>query len=620
MSEIVSDSCRTALDDALSLVNDTNVESIAAALVDIVARVSPSATCAVFVLDDAMAWTPGHDVEAAPPSCDPFAIDMDATTDFIVGSDGRGEWLVMHQGMAVGCVCVVVDDDDTRSALQAHAAVLWTHLGAALSNAGMYKTLENLVESEMQTSVERELQMQLVLDNMNDALVMVDLEGRLDGVRSAKLEEWLGPIEEGQSICDYLFDDDNEQAQFNMGFEEIVDDILPFALTCEQALRAFERDGRHFSISYEQVHKEEAFVGLVLTIRDVTVEVASREAEVSRKEMMGALQHLLKDRSLFFSFVDNTTDDIAELGSLQGDEAALRHALHTLKGNTAIMGFVRFPQAVHDVESDLDDGVAVDDSSFAQLQATWSKSLTPFEELRDGDVEEYVRVRIAELSQWMDDDDITLEELRLAMRRWQWTEASASLTAMASSAQRLAQRMCKQLNVFVDGGCARIPPHYDGIFKECVHLVRNAIDHGLERADERLAAGKEESGSLSLTAVEDDAGLRLTVADDGRGVDWEAIAQKASKLGLPHDDDAALQQAFFADQLSTRDTVTDISGRGVGTAAVAEAAVRAGGRIWVESERGKGTSVHVFLPHVSLAMAENDDQVAPHSQVVSHSA
>jgi len=584
------------VDDTLALVSDTNLASIADAVVHILHRFDAEADVHLCIVDDTMAWTQvGDDASAPMPTL--MATDDHEAASFDVDDNGVGEWVVHHQGMSVGCVRVQHTPSVDLPSLRCHLLHIWGHLGAALSNASLYKTLENVVEAEMQTSVERELRMQLVLDNMNDALVMIDLDGNLDGVRSAKLEEWLGRPEEGQAISTYLFGDDEDAAgQFRVGVEEMLADIMPFELTSHQAVRHFVRDERHFSVSYDQVHKDDAVVGLVLTIRDVTVEVANREAELERREMMGTLHHLLRDRSLFFAFIDTTTVELERLVEVAASEDALRHALHTLKGNTALMGFVRLPQALHDVETRLEQGEEPQAAWFDELLDIWHKSLTPFAQLRDGDIEEYVRVRITELEQVLDDDDLSLDELRLAMRRWQWPEASVVLSGLGSSAERIARSQGKSVKLRVDGGGTRIPPEYDAVFREAVHLVRNAVDHGIELPHERRAQDKEAEGRITLTAVETDAGTLLSVVDDGRGVDWGAIAAKAKAMGLPYDNQADLDAAFFADQLSTRDNVTTLSGRGVGTSAIALAVAAAGGRITVKSALHKGTTVEVYLP------------------------
>ncbi len=137
------------------------------------------------------------------------------------------------------------------------------------------------------------------------------------------------------------------------------------------------------------------------------------------------------------------------------------------------------------------------------------------------------------------------------------------------------------------------------------HLVRNAADHGIETPDERRAAGKDPKGAVRLTIAEDDRFVVMTVTDDGRGVNEEALRQKAVSLGLVRPDQAMTQadvvNLLFAPGVSTAKTVTDLSGRGVGMDVVKRAIESEGGVILCESEPGRGSVFTVRLPHAMVA-------------------
>ncbi len=138
-----------------------------------------------------------------------------------------------------------------------------------------------------------------------------------------------------------------------------------------------------------------------------------------------------------------------------------------------------------------------------------------------------------------------------------------------------------------------------------IHLVRNAVDHGLEDGAARRAAGKPERGLLVLAASRSGGEFVLEVRDDGRGLDHERLKAAAARLGL-HDRDelermgeAQLRLLAFRAGLSTRERVTEVSGRGIGLSAVRERVVRMGGRVEVETVPSKGTTFRLAVP-VSL--------------------
>jgi two-component system chemotaxis sensor kinase CheA len=128
------------------------------------------------------------------------------------------------------------------------------------------------------------------------------------------------------------------------------------------------------------------------------------------------------------------------------------------------------------------------------------------------------------------------------------------------------------------------------------HLIRNAVDHGVESRDERVAAAKPSAARLRLATRVERGMLAIEVSDDGRGIAWDKVATKAKLAKLPHATRRELVAAICADGFSTADTVTEISGRGVGMAAVKEACDALGGLIEINSEPGKGTAVRCLFP------------------------
>jgi two-component system chemotaxis sensor kinase CheA len=116
------------------------------------------------------------------------------------------------------------------------------------------------------------------------------------------------------------------------------------------------------------------------------------------------------------------------------------------------------------------------------------------------------------------------------------------------------------------------------------------MDHGLEDDDERRSAGKAVPGTIALSVRVDGAEVVVEVRDDGRGIDWERVRQRASERNLPSESRAELERALFTEKFSTRDRVTLVSGRGVGLSAVHHVVTAMGGRIELESEPGVGTT------------------------------
>ena len=139
-----------------------------------------------------------------------------------------------------------------------------------------------------------------------------------------------------------------------------------------------------------------------------------------------------------------------------------------------------------------------------------------------------------------------------------------------------------------------------------MHLVRNALDHGIESPEERKKAGKDKQGTITISCVREAKHIELKISDDGRGLDYEKIREKATKVyperteEIKNMSDRELSQFLFQSGFSTKDKVTELSGRGVGLDVVWATVEKIKGRIKIESTSGKGTS---FILHFPLSLS-----------------
>jgi two-component system chemotaxis sensor kinase CheA len=157
------------------------------------------------------------------------------------------------------------------------------------------------------------------------------------------------------------------------------------------------------------------------------------------------------------------------------------------------------------------------------------------------------------------------------------------------------------------------------------HLLRNAIDHGIESIDDRVAAGKPAQGTVTLRAAHQAGQIVIDIADDGRGLSRARILEKARSNGIAVADnasDADVWNLIFAPGFSTASEVTDVSGRGVGMDVVKRNILSLGGQVELSSTEGQGATVRIRLPltlaivdGMSVAVGE-DTYIVPLSSVV----
>lgn len=170
-------------------------------------------------------------------------------------------------------------------------------------------------------------------------------------------------------------------------------------------------------------------------------------------------------------------------------------------------------------------------------------------------------------------------------------------------AREVALRTGKRVHVTLAGAELELDRSIlDRLYDPLVHLVRNAVDHGLEPPAARAAAGKPEEGRLHVAAVREKDSIRIAVVDDGAGIDLSALREKAVANGLLHRDLAddlppeELVELAFHPGLSTARQVSDISGRGVGMDAVRATLESLGGAVTLETRPGAGTTAWLRVP------------------------
>lgn len=179
---------------------------------------------------------------------------------------------------------------------------------------------------------------------------------------------------------------------------------------------------------------------------------------------------------------------------------------------------------------------------------------------------------------------------------------------MARMARDLSRKSGKNINVVLSGeGTEMDRSMVEQISDPLVHMIRNCVDHGLESGEERLKAGKPETGTIQLSAYHEGGSIVTEISDDGRGLNREAIVNKAMSQGLIKDGqnmpDHEVWDLIFLPGFSTAKKVTEISGRGVGMDVVKRNIESMRGRVVISSVAGKGSTFKIILP-LTLAIID----------------
>jgi len=197
----------------------------------------------------------------------------------------------------------------------------------------------------------------------------------------------------------------------------------------------------------------------------------------------------------------------------------------------------------------------------------------------------------------------TLAEMRDTVTRTRMQRIESLFAALPRMVRDTATELGKQVQLDIEGADVELDREMIELMRDpLVHIVRNAIDHGLEDAATRRRAGKPEVGRLRVSARQSGNQILVEIADDGRGVDVARVAAKAVEQGLRTAAEVAAATAaerldlVFAPGLSSRDTVTAISGRGVGMDVVRANIEQIGGRIALANRPGQGLTIVLHVP------------------------
>ena len=473
--------------------------------------------------------------------------------------------------------------------------------------------LEQKVEERTAQLRERNREMQVVLDSIEQGIVTVDANCALLPEHSSAIVSFFGEYTAGESFSDLLSRSCALTAEwFSMNWESIEDGFLPLALAIDQLPATATIDERSYTFQYKPKFDEAGeMAAMLIVVSDVTSDVAREHAEALQRELLSMLESALHDPRGFATFQRESEELLGEVrrASHEASTPSERRALHTMKGNAAAFGLGSLAALCHDLETAWSEGI--EDTSQAvhqNLESRWSELGETASRLLGPVSGENISLPISSVESMLGAAiDTGATELALLLTDALLEPTSAALARLEATAHQISDQLERaELRTNVNSHDVRLPRgELSPFWSALVHVIRNAIDHGIEASDERVEASKEASGELTISTETLDDVLVVTVADDGRGVDWDRVKAKAMKLGLPHDTSEDLSTALFANELSTRDEITDLSGRGLGLAVVAEVVTDLHGSIAVSSSQGQGTQMRFSIPLKRLSLTQS---------------
>ena len=418
--------------------------------------------------------------------------------------------------------------------------------------------------------------------------------------------------QERQEVLDLVFS--------RAGDLDLFEELLPTELT---------RDGKIYQIDYHWIPAQNRSRGrIMIVLTDITTQ---RDLEQKLKEDEERNRMIVKiavDRHGFLMFLNSIKLCIEEakqnlalpVSDIQPD-TLFRH-YHTIKGGLASYQFKEGAEKAHFIESQLEpvrsgkvqisaELVAVMKDETEALENILQKTLKSLEpvlprELLDAGKQNYFRIsetKITALEEALSGSssvDPAIEKAVLDLRKQPLRNI---LKKFADDAKELGDRLSKPINVKLQGEETEIiHDPFKPLFASLIHLIRNAVDHGIEPPNVRTMLGKPEAGEVTIETGINGNQLVIEIIDDGGGIDDAAVRSKAVEKEIITTEQAekmSRQEAallIFKPGFSTNDTVSDLSGRGVGMDAVSSEVAALKGSIDISSRIDEGTTFTLTLP------------------------
>lgn len=492
------------------------------------------------------------------------------------------------------------------------------------------RNLEKLVEERTVELRKVNQTLNAILDSLGQGFFTFNSDGDCGPVFTKACADVLEGIPKGKKAFEMLHVPAGEVEQFKKWTEGMFKEFLPFEDMKGLGPNLFPHSGkRQVTLEYYPIRQDEAISEVVVVATDKTTEFEAQKALEAERQFAAMVVKYMKNKDQFLQFLSSVRQscdrlkDIASKTMTAADMSESFRILHTLEGEAGTFSIrdlrlmARESQTVLEPFKEMSvlegENLRRYGESLSQLRSSFEKFLDENKDiirLPVGDVTRTVEVPIDVVAGYLEEISHLPAAAKLAQKGQDLflrEPIEGRLKYFDGLLQAVAEKLGKKiLPLRIEGGHTRINPEpYQKIFSAMVHAFRNAVDHGLEEPEEREFAGKNPAGSIEVKVTEKPDGLYLEISDDGRGIDPAVIREKLKTKFPDRDfsrqsDDEVIQNVCMPG-FSSRDSVGEFSGRGVGLDALREEVLSVGGRLLIESKVGLGTTLKIFIPPLTGA-------------------
>lgn len=440
-----------------------------------------------------------------------------------------------------------------------------------------------------------------LLAHASEACAVLDAEGVVSPERTSLFDEWFGCPSVGATLWDHFSERAPDfAARSRLAWAQVQEGVVPGFVSLEQMPSRLTLQGSVYQLNYSAIDASEPPKNVLVVASDISSNAVHEGAERRAHELTRFVTRAVKDRASTRTFLQETE---RILGLLDRPDRAgdIARGLHTLKGNAAGFGLESIAEQAHELESLLRQGV-LPLATVGRLRSSWNEFATAVAPVVGSDERSTPMSELMGLVAAIRRREPTVV-LVDRVRALSLEPVAIRLDALAEQAYSVARSLGKAIQVTVESNGVRLDPSRWGpLFSALIHAIRNAVDHGIEAANERVRLGKLVEGKILLRVAAHGRELVVEVADDGSGIDVSKLVTRATSAGFSIPTNPL--DLVFEDGLSTASGLTHVSGRGVGMSAVAQAVEPLGGVARVESVPGSGTTLVLSFPD-----ALSDDEI-----------
>lgn len=467
------------------------------------------------------------------------------------------------------------------------------------------RSVTGLLEANRLSLQDSQLRLKTLLDSIPQVIFSIDKRLAIVSESSAPIERMFGSGTSGKQVAQILPFSSAHIEALQLAFSgvdwELIVDALP---------RELQSGGRVLSCAFLPTKIAGDLASVTLIVEDTTDKRRMQDAWERTNAENRALIGVASSREEFLDLFFMARDAINHVHSY----TELSMLTHSLKGGFAGLECHEFSALCHAAED-----------SWRESQYTQEQG-RDFVECLNRALDRFLTAHRDVLQLSIDEDgqdarrSIKVEELALK-RLYNAANECRIEPEIISMIEGLAEKpICQVLGwlenawqktlvsegkegnpIVWEGGDIRISREpYRQLLQSFVHIVRNTVDHGIENPDERVIRGKSEYGTLSISTRFESDTYFITFRDDGRGIDPQAVLAIAAKRGIAVRENMTREEIFMllaAPGLSSKDTVTELSGRGIGLDVVRYEAQQLGGDLSIRSEAGQGTEIAVWFKY-----------------------